>query len=493
MDQFLLLRPSLTSRHQLHREIPQDTVLDAAATAIECGEVETAVEFLEQGRTLLWSQMNRYRTPLDELQRAHPKLATDFTRLSQLLENSATSGITRELCKMTLEEETRRYRKIAEDWSTVVDQIRQMDGFENFLRPPDYSFLRLSSRKGPVIMINVGSKRCDAIIIHQENNPVLVPLLDVRKSDIQVNADKFHSETRAGVVDRSQILGVLRALWDDIVQPVVTKLHELNVVPGSRIWWCPTSVLSILPIHAAGPHRRNKLNLCDIYISSYTPTLSTLVGLNPAIPPVGQQNQLHYDPRLLVVAQPDTPGQVHIPGVNKELSAIKMHVPDSNVLLSGGGTSDAVLTGLKTHSWVHITCHGSQDFKDPFASCFHLYDKSLTLLDIIDARAPSAEFGFLSACHSAASDIRRPDETLHLAAALQFTGFRSVIGTMYAMADVDGPIVAEEVYKHMYRRKEKSGSVDYRDAAEGLSIATKKLKERGVPVERWINFVHFGA
>ncbi|KAG8940461.1 hypothetical protein FRC03_005464, partial [Tulasnella sp. 419] len=92
-DQYLLLRPSITSRHQLIRSIPDEIALDAAAIAIETGELKTAVELLEQGRTLIWSQMNRYRTPLDELQTAHPELAAKFTRLSQLLENSATSEI----------------------------------------------------------------------------------------------------------------------------------------------------------------------------------------------------------------------------------------------------------------------------------------------------------------------------------------------------------------------------------------------------------------
>ncbi|KAG8944371.1 hypothetical protein FRC03_002087, partial [Tulasnella sp. 419] len=328
----------------------------------------------------------------------------------------------------------------------------------------------------------------------EKGDPVLVPLPDTRWSDINENARRFFVEIRSGIVDRPKILGVLRKLWDDVVHPVVSKLQELNVTHGSRIWWCTTSILSILPIHAAGPHRGKKPNLCDIYISSYTPTLSTLASLNQVdLLATGGQKRQYPHPRLLVVAQPDTPGQVHLPCVEQELPIIQQQVPHVDVLSNEMGTCGAVLTGLKTHNWVHFTCHGSQDFKQPFASGFCLHDRPLTLLDIIEARVPNAEFAILSACHSAANDIMKPDETIHLAAALQFTGFRSVIGTMYAMADIDGPIVAEEVYKHMFRRTEMGGSVDYRDAAEALSIATRKLRERGVPVERWINFVHFGA
>lgn len=61
------------------------------------------------------------------------------------------------------------------------------------------------------------------------------------------------------------------------------------------------------------------------------------------------------------------------------------------------------------------------------------------LLDIVNARLPNAEFAFLSACESATGDPNTPDEVLHLAAALQFAGFCSVAGTLWAMDDRDGP------------------------------------------------------
>ncbi|KAG8918515.1 hypothetical protein FRC02_002325 [Tulasnella sp. 418] len=494
-DQYVLLTSSITSIHQLLRDvITHATALDAVAVAIECGEVKRAVELLEQGRTLLWSHLNRYQTPIHELHKVRPELAAEFTRLSQLLQNFATSKVLNDSPKLSAKEETSKYRKISENWQAVVEQIRQVDGFDTFLRPPQYSYLRLAARNGPVIIINVSAKRCDAIIVQLEGDPVSVSLPDTRVTDICDIADIFNRETRAANSNGLHILGVLRALWDDIVAPVVSKLQELNVTSGSRIWWCPTFFLSLLPIHAAGPHRGKKPNLCDIYISSYTPTLSALAELDQAgILVASGERQLDRDPRLLVVAQPNTPGQVHIPCIKEELSVIEKQVPDASILLSEKGTCGAVLRYLKTHDWVHFMCHGSKDLEEPFESCFRLHDNPLTLLDILRARRTDAQFAFLSACHSAGIDITAPDETIHLAAALHFTGFRSVIGTMYAMADIDGPIVAEVVYKHLFRRKEMGGAVDYRDSAEALQIAIKVLIEKGVPVERWINFVHFGA
>jgi CHAT domain-containing protein len=152
-----------------------------------------------------------------------------------------------------------------------------------------------------------------------------------------------------------------------------------------------------------------------------------------------------------------------------------------------------VLNAMKQHPWIHFTCHGTQNTTKPFDSCFKTgrADQYLRVVDIIKDDIPNAEFAFLAACHSAAGDDRTPNETIHLAAGMQFAGYQSVIGTMWAMADEDGPLVAEVFYKHMFRKK---SGVDCADAAgEGLAKATRELRRRGVPFSRWINFVHYGV
>ncbi|KAH9165797.1 hypothetical protein EDB89DRAFT_1858011, partial [Lactarius sanguifluus] len=51
------------------------------------------------------------------------------------------------------------------------------------------------------------------------------------------------------------------------------------------------------------------------------------------------------------------------------------------------------------------------------------------------------EVAFFSACHTAG---------LHLGAAVQYCGFRSVVGTMWAMVDEDGRDLAEHIYKALF-------------------------------------------
>ena len=60
--------------------------VDAAACAIRQGRLETALELLEQGRSLLLTQAGRYRTPVDDLEDA---LAGEFRTISAKMEASA--------------------------------------------------------------------------------------------------------------------------------------------------------------------------------------------------------------------------------------------------------------------------------------------------------------------------------------------------------------------------------------------------------------------
>ncbi|KAG8909243.1 hypothetical protein FRC02_007913 [Tulasnella sp. 418] len=91
-DQYILVRASISSRHQILSEIPQSLALDAVACAVDLGEMERAVELFEQGRTMLWSQMARYRASLDVLRVANVELSEEFEKLSKLLEASTITS-----------------------------------------------------------------------------------------------------------------------------------------------------------------------------------------------------------------------------------------------------------------------------------------------------------------------------------------------------------------------------------------------------------------
>ena len=118
----------------------------------------------------------------------------------------------------------------------------------------------------------------------------------------------------------------------------------------------------------------------------------------------------------------------------------------------------------------------------------------LTLLDMVRSRLPDAEFAFLSCCHTAEiTEESVADEGLHLTAAMQYCGFRSVVGTLWEIADTDGPDLAKSFYKSIFSSQETDVPY-YERSARALRDATQKLRgKRGISLERWGNFVHYGA
>ena len=160
-------------------------------------------------------------------------------------------------------------------------------------------------------------------------------------------------------------------------------------------------------------------------------------------------------------------------------------------------TRASVLERMQSNNWVHFICHGHLAANgDPFESSLHLYNgDTLRLSDIIKSHLPHAKFAFLAACHTAEQN-RNPstlqDEVLHLAGGMLFSGFRSVVGTMWEMDDEDGPKMAEHFYEEMLRGDEDVAE-RHKRAAFALRRVTWKMKRMGYSMARWVNFVHIGA
>ena len=467
-------------------QIPKSLASDAASTAIDSQDLEAAVELLDQGRAILWSKMGGYRRPLDQLHNVKVQLADQFERVSVQLEClalSLESGLLTSESPMSLPHSEVQLQRYCIDWENLIGQIWEIEGFSNFLHAVPFTTLQTAAAQGPIILVNISNYRSDAIILHVNNQPILVTLPNVQPKHLTYLGEQLALARNLGAVPNPSklILLILHGLWDNIVSPC---LAELTVPQKSHIWWCPTSQLCALPLHAAGPYQSQRKNLPDIYTSSYIPTVSALLTARSNMA-VGQP----IVPKLLLIGQPGK----GLENVQEEIDDIQQLGDFVDVIVGTDANRDTVLHRLPQHSWAHFAYHGHLgDNSQPFHASFQLHGGSrLTLLNLIQARLPNAELAFLLACHSAAGDLTTLDETIHLAAALQFCGFRSVVGTLWAMEDKDGPTISKEFYKYMFRNP--GNKVDFRDSAEALNVATWAMRKICVPLERWIMFVHIGA
>ncbi|KAG2142998.1 CHAT domain-containing protein [Suillus clintonianus] len=125
------------------------------------------------------------------------------------------------------------------------------------------------------------------------------------------------------------------------------------------------------------------------------------------------------------------------------------------ISLSGDDATRAgALEALRHNIWMHLACHGKQDRELPYNSCFAVRDQPLALLDSMENDTPHAESAFLSACHTAVGDEKTPNEAIHLAAGLQFSGFKNVIGMLWVADDAVAKHIVEAFYENMFENLE---------------------------------------
>ena len=506
MQDTVLFSPTLQLQHSTlaTHDITQRLSLDYASYRVDQHQLEEAIEVLERGRALLWSEMRHLRAPIDQLLSADPDLGHKFAAVNRDLEQLTKSVTPSHKLKMddggadglravdSFGRLLLKQRGLLEERAKLISQIQALQG-DNFLTSP-YDTLRSAASSGPVIIINHSIWRSDILIVLHDKPPSLIPTPNDFFGRAGALKDKLLGSRLAygpGSSNYNDVLTyVLAELYTLVGQPVIDRLRQLQVPERSRIWWCPTSVFCSLPLHAMGPIPSDddgeKRYFLDLYICSYTPTLSALIQSRRR----ESGSQSPDRPSILLVAQPD----LYLPTVGREIKAVQALDTEVTSLISEAATPDTVIDAFHHHGFVHFSCHGHLEAGKPFEAGFELHgDARLTLLDIVGANLPAAEFAFLAACHTAeVTEGSVVDEGLHLAAAVQYCGFRSVVGTMWEMADLDGRDLAKNFYKALFANS--TGTPYHERSAEALRFAVEKLREkRYITLERWVNFVHYGA
>ncbi|KDR69226.1 hypothetical protein GALMADRAFT_104178 [Galerina marginata CBS 339.88] len=499
----------------------------AAACAFECGRLDLALEWLEQGRCLVWNQLNSLRTPIDALRAEYPDLANDIVRVSRALESAGLrfeggEDLTEDSHtmenKISLQDEVNSHIALAQEWDSLIAKVHTLPGFEELFQLPSSStILQHLPKAGYLIFVNVHEDRCDALAIRSGDDQLIhIPLpefssvkaaalrngLQDRLNTSGIRMREAEPLTRGMRLERNAgMKDILGELWLLVVKPILDGLEYSKHLSGpNRIWWCATGSLAFLPIHAAGIYDESGpvvgSTLSDFAISSYTPTVQAL-GNSLKVPRILNDKKAG----LLLISQPATPGLSRIPKTTEEVRAIqnltKAHLSRVLCLEGEDATVIRTRTEMEAHSFVHFACHASQDTKQPLKSGFALHDNRLELSSIIGKRLVGVDFAFLSACQTSAGDEKLSEEAVHLAAGMLAAGYRGVVATMWSIRDLYAPEVAEYFYSNLLDGLE---TLNGENAARALHDAMQKFRRKlaidGLDLESsllvWVPYVHFG-
>jgi len=124
-----------------------DAVTDAAAAAIRLGEIHLALEWLEQGRSIVWGQMLQLRTPLDTLRQHHPNDADELEKISRTLESTGSHSGRDHLSPSTTDtsQSSKRakeaHRRLVDEYDRILERVRTFHDFSDFLKPKKSAYL----------------------------------------------------------------------------------------------------------------------------------------------------------------------------------------------------------------------------------------------------------------------------------------------------------------------------------------------------------------
>ncbi|NUT47721.1 MAG: CHAT domain-containing protein [Saccharothrix sp.] len=341
---------------------------------------------------------------------------------------------------------------------------------------PGFDELKGAAAGGPVVMVNVAERRGDALVV-RESGVRVVPLPALGLEDLGARVTAYASalqdlvapDVTARFSARAVVNETLAWLWTAIVEPVLEVVHE------QRVWWCPTTLLALFPLHAAGIYGARPVSALDRVVSSYTPTLRAL--LHTRARPSG------VDSPFLVVSMARTPGYPDLPDAEVEAGLLAERFPDHVRLADASATRSSVADALGRHARAHVVCHGVQDLASASAGGLVVHDGVLTVRDVLARRSSPGDVAFLAACVSAQSPLHLPNEVMTFAGALQLSSFRHVVGTV-SPVDATATEFAEAFY---------ADDVDPDETAYQVHRVVQVMRERYplAPI-LWATYVHFG-
>ncbi|KAH8807488.1 CHAT domain-containing protein [Xylogone sp. PMI_703] len=485
---------------------------DVCSILLKLGFPKEALRKLEFGRGLVIGYTIDNRDDLMALNN-HPDLARKYDALRNRLYLSPDEPESR-----ITESQMRERRSAAGDMEKCLEEIRQTEGNQDFLKELPIDQMMACAEDGPIVVVNVTDISSDAILI-SISQIVTVSLPDIKRGSIpdfvvdgitnfgprnEVSSRDGELEVAPGLwrksVDKSESLAWL---WHACVKVVLDKLRATKMIsrdgPLPHIWWIGSGVASSFPFHAAGSDFQNGEDALSQMIPSYAPSIKALLHSRQRSQRYKQSSTANQ--MVTVLTMETTPGHDDLPGVSRECEAIE-DACSGNYSCRAHSQPDVqlALKSIAGSDIVHFACHGASNIRNPIES--HLLLQKNGNSAAVDKLSVSKIMGletshfawisYLSACSTAESRAAElADESLHLSSAFQLAGFAHVIASRWRVDDTICVDVASSFYKNLIAKPDKLAQ--NRAVAEALREAILHVRARHSTPWKWAAYIHSGA
>jgi CHAT domain-containing protein/tetratricopeptide (TPR) repeat protein len=478
----------------------RDLYARAAYAQARTGDLSRAVETLEQGHARLLSQtLQRDRANLLQLETRAPKAyewyvaAAEQLRILESRELGSSSSLSP---GQTLAD---AMRQAWADLDGAVETIRQVPGYEGFLKPLPFAQIQDAIEPGrPAVYLAVAPAGTLELIVPPSQTSEVSETSQVRPLWCDLTADALRKRIvgadnapESGVPELGGYIGAYARrrerspdtdardawfieldetahwLWDALMGQLVDALSALGFDQAILI---PQGWLGLLPLHAAWtevqvqstcemPGTSRRRYAMDDVCFSYAPNARALRAARQTA------NRVASD-RLLVVDNPD--GSLHF-SVAEVGAALAAYDGEKRSYLSGQAASKrAVREALAGYSVWHLSTHGAAGWSEPLDGRLRMADGVLTLREILALRV-KARLALLSACEMGVPGIELPDEVVSLPTGLIQAGVAGTVAPLWAVNELSTALL----FSHFYDAWRQEGQ----DPAQALCTAQRWLRD----------------
>lgn len=326
-------------------------------------------------------------------------------------------------------------RNARAELDAVIEEIRDVDGFERFLASPTFADIAATAASSPLVYFAAAEQGGLALVVH-DDEVTYVPLDALTAGGLRVRVEAhlaayaaYRRDPEEGRAAWSEALStVTRWLWDDAVGPV---LAVLDGTPDAV--FVAGGLLGLLPLHAAWTEDPSRVTgrryALDRLTISYAPNARALQAARELAGTVTGS-------RLLSVVEPTPVAASELPFARFEARGFAAGAGLDATELSGQRATPLRFGKLApTSDILHLACHGSADLDEPLQSGLLMATNLKVVLQELMEMRLHVRLAVLSACETALPGTRLPEEVIGLPTGLVQAGVAGVVASQWAVLD----------------------------------------------------------
>ena len=340
-------------------------------------------------------------------------------------------------------------RAARDELDAVIEEIRAVPGYEDFLAVPTFDDVAAVARDCPLVYVAAAEPGGLALVVRGAD-VTHVPLdgltAETLRDQVTGHLDRYaqyRASRETGYPQWNTSLDEVTAwLWNEVMGPVldhVGQTADLVIVAGG--------LLGLLPLHAAWTADAGQVTgrryVLDTVTVSYVPNARALQAarrLAAEVPPT----------RLLAVADPWPVAAAPLPMAKYEVMTAAAAFPAAQTTLRGGEATFLSFEWEAAKADVlHLACHGYAELARPLDSGLVLAGGQVTLGRLMELQL-RVRLAVLSACETALPGTELPDEVVALPTGLLQAGVAGIVASQWSVPDRATAMLMAEFYRRWW-------------------------------------------